>query len=201
VKLKNTKNTNGTPQIVKQPNWNKCDEEKYQESVQQSLEKLDTSKVKDSTGKISEISDILHLAGNAAIPDYGKVITIKPVGKGIWNREIAEASKASKLAFYEWKQDKSNNTKHSDMKSAHKALCGAQRRANAPLRVSNQEKIMAASIKDSKLFYKLVRNQRQNSYTATDTLIFNGTEVKEHDQLLQGWKEYFQRLFKCDNTM
>jgi hypothetical protein len=36
-------------------------------------------------------------------------------------REIAEASKASKLAFYEWKQDKSNNTKHSDMKSARKA--------------------------------------------------------------------------------
>jgi hypothetical protein len=38
--------------------------------VQQSLEKLDTSKAKDSTGKISE------LAGNAGIPDYGKVITI-----------------------------------------------------------------------------------------------------------------------------
>jgi hypothetical protein len=74
------------------------------------------------------------------------------------NREIAEASKTSKLAFYEWKQDKRNNTKHSDMKSARKALRGSQRRANASLRVSNQEKIMAASIKDSKLFYKLVRN-------------------------------------------
>jgi hypothetical protein len=60
---------------------------------------------------------------------------------------------------------------------------------------------MAASIKDSKLFYKLVRNQRQNSCTTTDTLIFNGTEVKEHEEQLQGWKEYFQRLFKCDNTM
>lgn len=75
VKLKNTKNTNRTPQIVKKPNWNKCDKGKYQESVQQSLEKLDTSKAKDSTGKISE------LAGNAGIPDYGKVITIKPVDK------------------------------------------------------------------------------------------------------------------------
>jgi uncharacterized protein (UPF0248 family) len=105
-------------EIVKKLNWNKCEKEKYRESVQQSLEKLDTSKVKDSTWKISEISDILHLAGNAGIPDYGKVITIKPVGKGIWNREIAEASKTSKLAFYEWKQDKRNNTKHSDMKSA-----------------------------------------------------------------------------------
>ena len=87
------------------------------------------------------------------------------------------------------------------MKSARKALRGSQRRANASLRVSNQEKIMAASIKDSKLFYKLVRNQRQNSCTAIDTLIFNGTEVKEHEQLQQGWMEYFQRLFKCDNTM
>ena len=101
VKLKNTKNTNRTLQIVKKLNWNKCEKEKYRESVQQSLEKLDTSKVKDSTWKISEISDILHLAGNAGIPDYGKVITIKPVGKGVWNREIAEASKTSKLAFYE----------------------------------------------------------------------------------------------------
>ena len=61
--------------------------------MQQSLEKLDISKAKDLTGKISEISDILHLAENAVVPDYGKVITIKPVGKGIWNREIAEASK------------------------------------------------------------------------------------------------------------
>ena len=111
--------------------------------MQQSLEKLETSKAKNSTGKISEISNILHLAGNAAIPDYGKVITITPVGKGIWNRDIAEASKASKLAFYEWKQDKSNNTKRSDMKSARQALRGTQRR-------ENQEKIMAASIKDSK---------------------------------------------------
>ena len=39
VKLKNTKNTNRTPQIVKKPNWNKCEKEKYQESVQQSLKK------------------------------------------------------------------------------------------------------------------------------------------------------------------
>jgi hypothetical protein len=61
--------------------------------VQQSLEKLDTSKVKDSTWKISEISDILHLAGNAAIPDYGKVITITPVGKGIWNRDLQRFQK------------------------------------------------------------------------------------------------------------
>jgi hypothetical protein len=84
------------------------------------------------------------------------------------------------------------------MKSARKALPGPN---EEQLRVSNRETTMAASIKDSKLFYKLVRNQRQNSCTTTDTLIFNGTEVKEHEELLQGWKEYFQRLFKCDNTM
>jgi hypothetical protein len=90
------------------------------------------------------LTNIRHKAGKASMPNYRAKASIKPVGKGISNKEICNASKNSKLAFYQWKNDQTDIFKKQKMNKARKLLRSAQRRARASVRNTLAEKIMVS---------------------------------------------------------
>ena len=190
-----SKMTKDSNKIIKRPNWNKCDKEKFKDSIRHSLTKIDLGTNSVET-EITRLTNILHKARSESIPDYRKQVKIKTVGKGIWNKEISEASKASKRAFYGYKQDRQDNFKKEKMKKARKLVRSAQRRAYASKNKEFMEKIMRSSRKDNKLFHQLVRNQRNTKRVNTDIMIFKGSEVQDTESILDGWKIYFENLYQ-----
>jgi len=201
VILKNTKTKDQTQFIIKKPNWSKCDKEKYQSTIRNSITRKDTTNLENAADEINKLTNILHKAGKASIPNYRAKVSIKPVGKGIWNKEICNASKNSKLAFYQWKNDKTDISKKQKMNKARELLRSAQRRAQASVRNTLAEKIMQSSQNDNKLFHKLVQRQRKNNRnTTTDIMIFNGIEESNPAHILDGWKNYFEELYSCDES-
>ncbi|CAC5403356.1 unnamed protein product [Mytilus coruscus] len=181
------------------PNWARCDKEKYQEAIRESVTNTDTVNLDNASSEISILVDLLHSAGRKSIPNYRETITVKTVGRGIWNKEISNASKLSKLAFFEWKNDKLDDSKYKGMNKARKVLRSAQRRAHASKRNTLTEKIMQESQNDSKLFHKLVKGQRKCNNILTDTMVFNGIEESDLELMMSGWKDYFENLYKLDN--
>ena len=131
------------------------------------------------------------------MPNYRAKASIKPVGKGISNKEICNASKNSKLAFYQWKNDQTDIFKKQKMNKARKLLRSAQRRARASVRNTLAEKIMQSSQNDNKRFHKLVQRQRKNNQNATtDIVISNGIEESIPAHIL----DYFEVLYSCDES-
>ena len=84
---------------------------------------------------------------------------------------------------------------------AQKLLRSTQRRAQASVRNTLAEKIMQSSQNDNKLFHKVVQRQRKNiRNTTTDIMIFNGIEESNPAHILDGWKNYFEELYSCDES-
>ncbi|VDI03339.1 Hypothetical predicted protein [Mytilus galloprovincialis] len=197
--IKASQSSVGKKQIIKRPNWTRCDKEKYQEAIRESVTNIDTVNLDNASSEISKLVDLLHSAGKKSIPNYRETITVKTVGRGIWNKEISNASKLSKLAFFEWKNDRLDDSKYKGMNKARKVLRSAQRRAHASKRNTLTEKIMQASQNDSKLFHKLVNGQRKCNNILTDTMVFKGIEESDPELMMSGWKDYFENLYKLDN--
>ncbi|CAG2236429.1 unnamed protein product [Mytilus edulis] len=197
--IKASQSSVGKKQIIKRPNWARCDKEKYQEAIRESVTNIDTVNLDNASNEISKLIDLLHSAGKKSIPNYRETITVKTVGRGIWNKEISNASKLSKLAFFEWKNDRLDDIKYKGMNKARKVLRSAQRRAHASKRNTLTEKIMQASQNDSKLFHKLVNGQRKCNNNLTDTMVFKGIEESDPELMMSGWKDYFENLYKLDN--
>ncbi|CAC5423916.1 unnamed protein product [Mytilus coruscus] len=181
-------------------NWKRCDKETFKNSIRESVKDMAHNYLFNTPGAVKNLSNILHTAGKDSIHNYHKSVSIKSVGKGIWNKKISEASKTSKCAFYQWKNDKTNTTTKNKMRSTRKTLRSTHRRVHASRRNSLMEKIMRSSQRDTKLFHKLVRQQRNKKTMTTDTMVFNGEEQCENEQLLNGWKGHFEKLYKHSET-
>lgn len=200
IKSKKCKSREQNQKIVTKPNWTKCDIGLYQEKLRESIKNKDIHALRNSTIEIENLTNLLHESGRASIPNYRRTANVRSTGKGVWNSEIGNASKQSKQAFFQWKSDKTDNIKTQRKIKARKLLRSAQRRAQASIRNSLSEKIMSASETDTKLFHKLVQRQRSSKTTPTDTMMFNNTEQSDPDGILNGWKDYFSGLYKCDQT-
>ncbi|CAC5391670.1 unnamed protein product [Mytilus coruscus] len=84
------------------------------------------------------------------------------------------------------------------MVKAKRLLRSEQRRDNASTK--NIEKIMMASQNNNKLFHQLIQNQRGVKNVTTDIMIFNTKEQSEPEDILEGWKSYFEDLYKNHKT-
>jgi hypothetical protein len=90
-------------------------------------------------------------AGRKSIPKYRRLKTLKSVGRGIWNRNIDQASKEAKKTHWIWKnKGKSNSSTESerkDMIKKKRTLRQVQRQAYA----SKKDKLI------SEIFVSLFR--------------------------------------------
>ncbi|VDI45250.1 Hypothetical predicted protein [Mytilus galloprovincialis] len=57
-----------------------------------------------------------------------------------------------------------------------------------------------ASQNDNKLFHQLIQNQRGVKKVNTDVMIFNAKEQAEPEDILEGWKNYFEDLYRSHKT-
>ena len=184
--------------ITTRPKWNSCDHQVYKDTIKEEIDLLLSKSKGDVESDVKEMEKLLHKAGKKAIPKYRIKREIKPRGKGIWNENIAEASKKAKYTHKVWKQHGSpkecNNELKIKMQMAKKLLRKAQRQAYATQRVNLAQTIMSASTNDAKLFHKLVREQRQNKVENTKVLRIDGKTANDHEKMLELWKEHFQKL-------
>ena len=66
-----------------------------------------------------------------------------------------------------------------------------QRQEAAKSRRDKVGEIMNAG-NDSRVFYRLIGEQRKGSNTLLQTLVVNGTKLESPDEIRKGWAEHFQ---------
>ena len=182
--------------------WEECNTEVYQSEISDGAEKI----LKDSKGDIQEdvqkIEDLMHRACCKSIPKYRKEIRMKTVGKSIWNKKIANATKNTRKKHAKWKQcgapQEPGNRLKSEWITAKRLLRKAQRQAYASQRDSWAKKIMAASNSDNKLFHKLIKKQRSIDMQPTKTLKRNEKIAENSEDILLMWRDHFHELSNPD---
>jgi hypothetical protein len=153
------------------------------------------------TLSIIHLNNVLQTATEQSIPNYkakGDKIIRKTKGHSIWNQEIGEASKNSKVAFYKWKQSGTprdpDNQEHKNMKQSKKLLRQKQRQARARCRDKKYCDIMESSEYNQRLLYKFVNEQRKSKNSETEILIIDGTVITEDNTIIEAWKTHFEGL-------
>ncbi|CAC5391669.1 unnamed protein product [Mytilus coruscus] len=64
--------TRNTAEVIKRPNWKICDKNSYKASILKSLDEINIHNLRSSTEEIEKLTNILHMAGQDAIPNYNK---------------------------------------------------------------------------------------------------------------------------------
>lgn len=119
-------------------------------------------------------------------------------GLDLWSPEIAILAKRSKESNYAWalagKPRLPDHPTVIERKMTKCKLRSAIRRSRAISRKRVYEEIMEANGDDKMLFYKLIQRQRSTKSTDTDTLIIDGSDMKGDEQVMQGFKKYYEDL-------
>ena len=179
--------------ITTKPKWNKADKSKYIEKIQNGIPKI--SSVPTLEEKVDTLAEILHEAGNQAVPNYRKQKNANSRGKSIWNKDIGATSKKSKDLFEKWKRSgRVNKELKAEINKHKKQLRRLQRQAIARCSNKNINDLMAAHKGDSKTFHKLIRNQRKTANKNTNMLEVEGKEVHESTEILSTWQRHFREL-------
>ncbi|XP_062617044.1 uncharacterized protein LOC134278766 [Saccostrea cucullata] len=186
------------------PKWIKCDDSRYQSSIDEYLN--EEPKCQNDNTNIQLILDIVHLsntlhtAAETAIPKHkanGKR-TQKKKGRTPWNENIGQASRIAKKAHYDWVMEGSpkgqNCMLFNNMKATKKTLRQKQRQAQARIREKKYSDIIKSADLNQKLFFKLVREQRTSHCAETDTLYLDGHELQGDELILKGWNTHFNSL-------
>ena len=184
------------------PKWDKCDKQEYRNFISSSLKPFDSFFVSNSTEMdilypLGHLSAVLKTAAEQSIQNHKPEITVKKKKPRPWSREIQEAVKKSRLAWWEWKKDGSPSdlltASVQRMRDAKKGLRREQRREAARRRDAKIEAIMSAG-NDSKAFFGLIKSQRKTVSAQTECLKVNDTMCQTPEEVCQGWATHFQNL-------
>ena len=115
----------------------------------------------------------------------------------IWNNNIKDAIKHNKIAHKEWKEAGKPKCPQHPL-----VLCKIETRKIYRLEIKKEEskrkheerdKIINAQTHNKKVFYQMIRKQRNNRNVIIDDL-FVGNNNHDGDNILKGWHEHFQNL-------
>ena len=138
---------------------------------------------------INYLIDSLHATADTAVP----VKKTKPI-KAPWNPTISGAKQASKTAHAQWKAawSPSEHPLAEQRAVAGRHLRQAQRQQAAKERQNSMDRLMKAHEYDDKLFYSIIRSQRNNKSLLTTELIYN--DCLFVDNLIEPWEKHFEDL-------
>ena len=138
---------------------------------------------------INYLIDSLHATANTAVP----VKKTKPK-KAPWNPTISRAKQASKIAHAQWKAAgrPSEHPLAEQRAVARRHLRQAQRQQAAKERQNNMDRLMNAHEYYDKLFYSIIRSQRNNKSLLTTELIYD--DCLYVDNLIEPWEKHFEDL-------
>ena len=83
--------------------WEKCDLNTYQSTITDRVVQILQNSNINIEEDIVAMEEIIHTACDKTIPNYRKSTTRKPIGKSIWNNNIAEATKNTKPKYNQWR--------------------------------------------------------------------------------------------------
>ena len=123
-------------------------------------------------------------------------IIVKELRNRPWSAKIHDAVKNSRLSWWEWKKSGSPTDPNDDtvrnMRMAKKSLKKEQRQEAAKRRREKVEEIMNSQ-NDTKMFYKLISNQRKAANKQLHTLVVDEKEYQTPEEIREGWAEHFQK--------
>ena len=196
------KEVDGNSTIRCKPRWDKCDRGAYQNFVEENLNLClqlhpGMSAEQDILYPLAHLNTILRLATQQSIPNFKPEIKAKKKRQRPWTEQIHQAVKKCRLNWWEWRkagspQDPADPYVH-QMRESKRLLRKEQRRESAKLRTQKVERIMNAE-NDSKMFFKLIRDQRKSSNVQTETLIVEDQICETDQDICQGWARHFQSL-------
>ncbi|VDI17433.1 Hypothetical predicted protein [Mytilus galloprovincialis] len=94
--IKGSQSSIGKKQIIKRPNWTRCDKEKYQEAIRESVTNIDTVNLDNASSEISKLVDLLQSAGKKSIPNYRETITDKDLPQETKEGVVSPVHKSGK---------------------------------------------------------------------------------------------------------
>lgn len=189
-------------QITCKPKWDKCDRAVYRRAVRKNLQSFDTflptlTNETDILQPLSHLNTVLKQATFSSIPKFQSEISIKKIRNRPWTKQIHDAVRLCRLRWWEWKKSGSPSDPNAETtlntKLAKKSLRKEQRREAARRRTEKAEEIMNSN-NDTKMFYKLINNQRKTMNPQLQSLVVNGKECATPEEIRNGWAEHFQIL-------
>ena len=194
--IHNREKPQGNTQKAKKMKW-ECDNIwKYQDCLELELSKTDFNNMSTEEA-MSAFTSAISKASSATM-GRGRHRKMKRK-KYLWSTEIQEASMKSKHAFWKWKTEGRPGLPHPlaiAKNRAKKMLRSTQRLAEAVRRDEYMRDIMQASSTDSKLFHRLVKNNR--STDSADLVLRESTTsndlVTDCTAQLDLWFSYFRDL-------
>ena len=180
--------------------WDKCDLQLYSDILQVGLQKIEAN----GPSTLLEI-DLSAMALNKLLYDASVTSTPKKSNGAqkrsrlpVWNDTIAVAVKLSKLAHTEWKEAGSP-TIATDLllikkKAARRAMWQTIRQQNYLQMQEKYTELMLAKEMDTKIFYKLVNQQRSTKNTATEVLHFEDQTFSSTEGIASAFSDHFQKL-------
>ena len=180
--------------------WDKCDLQLYSDILQAGLQKIEAN----GPSTLLEI-DLSAMALNKLLYDASVASTPKKLNGArnrsrlpVWNDTIAVAVRLSKLAHTEWKEAGSP-TIATDLllikkKAARRAMRQTIRQQNYLQMQEKYTELMLAKEMDTKIFYKLVHQQRSIKNTATEVLHFEDQTFSSTEGIASAFSDHFQKL-------
>ena len=177
-------------------NWDRVDKEIYQEKVSVELKKTVNMNKDSITEHVESINTAIKAAADSVVPP-------RKVKRGAPRLKIASskmklASAKNKQAFWKWKNSgkpcEKDNILYMAVKNSKRDLRKECRRALAAKREDYKQHILDTRERNSKVFHKLINNQKGKSASIMTELTVGQETFKTENEILDGWKMHFRKL-------
>ena len=116
----------------------------------------------------------------------------------VWTPEIQAAVQTKKEAFHKWKQagrpENPTNRAVQEKKLKTISLCQAIIFEYSKNHTQIRQEILDSRTRDSKLFHKLINQQRGRLSGCINELYVGSTVFKSENEILNGWHQHLERL-------
>ena len=183
---------------VKRINWETLDILKYQRTLQDQFEESNILHLDDVQEQILKLSEALNYS---TLQSCEAKVVRKKIGnkRKPQNPEVRNLIKQSKEAHWKWKSSGGGKdcTLYEECKSAKKQLRKAQRQLEATIRNKQYTEIMESHSGNKKLFYTLIRKQRNTNIQSMSRLVVDGTSYESSVEIGNVWADYFEQLSRA----
>ncbi|CAG2193085.1 unnamed protein product [Mytilus edulis] len=151
---------------------------------------------KDSiTNRVEETMEILSISAKkcCAQKSYGK----NKLKLKIWNPQIKDSLHQNKTAYKIWKDEgRPNDPDHPSVrmkKETRRVFRSEIRKEENQVKHVERDRIITANTQDKRLFYQLIKKQRNNKNIFINDLHVANNKY-EHEEVIEGWHEHFKTL-------
>lgn len=184
-------------QVRPKMNWKKVNLEEYsritEERADRLLNRLDPNNL-STEELLMELNELLYASAKECSPQPRSTKRQPP--RLVWRPELKPLIAEAKKAHWEWKAAGKPSDKQNQLAIAKartkRNLRSMQRQLVAEQRRGKLSEIMTASARDTRLFYRLIKQQRGHT-SNPECMQFEGRMVMG-DELLSTWTQYFSKL-------